>query len=62
MKCPYCSANATKELSTEGYDMYVAEDTECSTECADGDISFFRCNENKKHIFYADDLNGNKNQ
>ena len=63
MICPYCGAHAHKQLT--GNDdcwMYVAEDTGSSTECFDGDISMFVCETNEKHIFYADDLNGNKNQ
>ena len=48
MKCPICEEELVEEQPTEGCEMYVAEDTGCSTECADPDIKFYRCLNNHR--------------
>jgi len=57
MKCPYCGADVTQvQTGNDSTELYVSEDNDAF----DCDISVFQCNSNHKHIFYADDLKGNR--
>ena len=57
MKCPYCGSDVTQVQTGNGStELCVSEDND-AFDCY---ISVFQCNSNRKHIFYADDLNGNQ--
>ena len=60
MICPFCAAQATRRPGNPGCEMFVAEDTGCSTEVYDYDVSKFQCDDDDSHVFYADDEQGNE--